>query len=47
MADVKRRTRMKLEVGDWISVASNYFEEDNDMEPGPSKYIGQIISTFT
>lgn len=30
---VKTRTRLQLEVGDWISVPSNYFEEGNDMEP--------------
>ena len=44
---VKTRTRMKLKFGDWILVPSNYFEEDNDIEPGPSKYIGKIISRFT
>ena len=48
MADtVKTRTRPQLKVGDWISVPSNYFEEDNNMEPGPSKYISKIISTLT
>ena len=44
---VKARTMLQLKVSDLISVPSYYFKEDNDMESGPSKYIGKIISTLT